>query len=91
MVRSWRVDCLGQSPPQVLAFQRVGGESMEDKRGQPDGGELSYGAINDATALAANLAAKCIPKDRQWHSGALDKWNPFRHFASQYGIRGVIS
>lgn len=42
---------------------------------QTNGGELSYGAINDASALSANLAANCIPEDL--HEMGLDRYNEF--------------
>lgn len=42
---------------------------------QTNGGELSYGAINDATALAANLVTNCIPEDL--HEMGLDRYDEF--------------
>lgn len=40
-----------------------------------NGSELSYGAINNAADLAANLAANCIPKDL--HEMGLDRYDEF--------------
>ena len=42
---------------------------------QTNGGELSYGAINDASELSANLAANCIPEDL--HEMGLDRYDEF--------------
>lgn len=42
---------------------------------QTNGGELSYGAINDASSLSANLAANCIPEDL--HEMGLDRYDEF--------------
>ncbi|MCC5845915.1 MAG: DUF262 domain-containing protein [Verrucomicrobia bacterium] len=42
---------------------------------QTNGGELSYGAINNATELAHNLAANCIPEDL--HEMGLDRYDEF--------------
>lgn len=42
---------------------------------QTQGGELSYGAINDPTELKANLAANCIPEDL--HKMGLQSYDEF--------------
>ena len=42
---------------------------------QTNGGELSYGAINDAKELASNLATSCIPEDL--HEMGLDRYDEF--------------
>ena len=42
---------------------------------QTQGGELSYGAINDPAELKANLAANCIPEEL--HEMGLDRYDEF--------------
>ena len=42
---------------------------------QTQGGELSYGAINDPAELKANLAANCIPEDL--HKMGLESYDEF--------------
>lgn len=42
---------------------------------QTNGGELSYGAINDSNELAENLAANCIPEEL--HNMGLDRYDEF--------------
>lgn len=42
---------------------------------QTNGGELNYGAINDPSELATNLATNCIPEDL--HEMGLDRYDEF--------------